>query len=118
MEKPRLSYEFYYNTYSCGEMAKIPQNEFSFYARLADEEISSECTCDIPEAHEDALKLCMCEVAEALYLAEKHGNVKSENIDGYSVTYGERPALKREVQRIILKHLASTGALYKGVEKC
>ena len=34
-----------------------------------------------------AVKMAVCAVAEVYYLADQHRDVKSENNDGYSVTY-------------------------------
>lgn len=116
MEKPKLSYELYYNVYGCGEVVKIPQNEFTFYARLATEEVASMCTGTAYAANEESVSLCICEVAEAIYSSRKQGNITSENIDGYSVKYGGGPDLRREIRGIVLKHLGATGMVYKGVE--
>ncbi len=116
MEKPKLSYEQYYNIYGCGEVVKIPQNEFTFYARLATEEVAGMCTGDEKAENEESVLLCICEVAEAIYSSRKQGNIESENIDGYSVKYKSVPDLSREIRGIVLKHLGTTNMVYKGVE--
>lgn len=115
MQKINLSYETYYNLYGCGAVVKIPQSEFLFYARLAAEKVASECTGEYTAENEESLLLCTAEVAEAIYLDEKSGNIESETIDGYSVKYSGERDIGRKIHDIILKHLANTTLLYKGV---
>ncbi len=65
-------------------------------------------------------KQCVCEIAEYLYSeAQKtHSGISSESTDGYSVTYQKEKsssAINRELYQIAVKHLATTGLLYRGI---
>lgn len=74
----------------------------------------------------DELKYATCESADALYLASKSlsgpGEKKSENTDGYSVSYvtqgkdGEtiEELSNRKMNGVIRKWLLPTGLLYAG----
>lgn len=77
----------------------------------------------------DDIKDCVCELAECIHSFENSNaggsvsGIKSESIDGYSVTYmtegkdGEvsHQTLKRKIYPIIEKYLSGTGLLYRGV---
>lgn len=78
---------------------------------------------------EKLVKLCLCEVSELIYqdslIRAEHGgrDVKSENTDGYSVTYATEAengkvavdSLQGKIYGIIRRYLANTGLLYLGV---
>ena len=85
---------------------------------------------DIEDAgQEELVKLCLCEVSELVYQdalnrAEHSGrDVRSENTDGYSVTYATEAengkiavdSLQSKVYGVIRRYLAHTGLLYLGV---
>lgn len=79
----------------------------------------------------DDIKDCICEMAECIHSFESintstlsgNSGVKSESIDGYSVTYltegkdGEvsYQTLKRKLYQIVEKYLSGTELLYRGV---
>ena len=116
MTRPEISFEYYYNEYCGGCRGILDKGAFDKYIIPALREIK--CLCagikDTDLSCAEVLQ-CICEVAECMYLAEGTGNVKSENIDGYSVTYSEaEPA--RNLKMVIIKNLADTGLLYAGVE--
>jgi len=56
-----------------------------------------------------AVKSCVCELAEYLYLNEGNENKSSEGIAGRSVTYRQGTPY-----RIIQRHLLTMGLLYRG----
>ena len=47
-----------------------------------------------------AVKLSICAAAEAVYNLDKHRDIKSENNDGYSVTYVDSGESSRRVRMI------------------
>lgn len=94
----------------------IPQNEFRHYAGIAQRQVTESIT------HEgdclqflEAVKLCVCQVADSLYEGREREGIASENIDGYSVTFRESDS-RRRVSDIIRKCLGNTGLLYAGVD--
>ena len=116
MKKPEIGFEYYFNEFCGGCRGVLDKEAFDKYILPAFREIKSRCTCATDETfNRDEVLQCVCEVAEKLYLAHQAGTVKSERIDGYSVTYSEVDSDKN-LNRIILKHLADTGCLYAGVE--
>ncbi len=116
MTKAEISFEYYFNEYCGGCSGVLDNAAFDKYIFPAMREIKSHCNgaADADLNCTEVLQ-CACEVAEQLYLADKVGLVKSENIDGYSVTYSTEGSVA-SLNRVILKHLAETGLLYAGVE--
>lgn len=116
MTKPEITFEYYFNEYCGGCRGILDKEAFVEYILPAFREIKGLCggvkDADLNRAE---VLQCACEVAEKLYLAEKSGNVKSESIDGYSVTYSDSEPTKN-LKTIIIMHLADTGLLYAGVE--
>lgn len=116
MTKPEITFEYYFNEYCGGIGGILDKTAFDKHILPAMREIKSRCvTATEADLNCAEVLQCACQVAEQLYLADKVGMLKSESIDGYSVTYSEGGAAKN-LQRIILKHLAGTGLLYAGVE--
>ncbi len=117
MQKLDVSFEFYFNVFNSGQKGKISQKSFSGYISRAFRELDTFCSCnfDNDEKTKEKVKLCVCEIAELLYLSSDSGFVKSENIDGYSVTYSDSKEFEKELRRIVLKRLGNTGILFAGV---
>ena len=76
---------------------------------------------------EKAVKLCLCEVSDLLYqdiqVKKEHRGreVKSENTDGYSVSYTtsvDGHGIDFDVYATIRRYLSPTGLLYAGVRNC
>ena len=118
MLKIDVDYGYYYNTYNNGYAGVIPSDSFGMYAAKARYQIEAMLTSDQAEAHTEIIRLCICEVADKLYEDAKKQGIKSENIDGYSVTYADSANAKKDVKNIIIRWLGDTGLLYTGVERC
>ena len=116
MTRPEINFEYYYNEYCGGCRGVLEKEAFDKYIIPAFHEIKGLCGCarDADLNRTEVLQ-CACEVAEMLYLAQRTGNVKREDIDGYSVTYSEDEPTKK-LKSVIMRHLADTGLLYAGVE--
>ncbi|MBO4941681.1 MAG: hypothetical protein J6D15_05720 [Clostridia bacterium] len=117
MLKDKISFDFYYNTYSCENEGDLDAENFDRYINrakrvldgfLLKDEISSEESLEV--------MLCICEIAECLYREENISSVKSETVDGYSVTFNREGSIKERIKTIVLGHLGKTGLLYAGVE--
>lgn len=79
---------YYLDTFLGGRKALIPLSDFLYYERRAEAELSSVTMRKIERAEiTDNIRLCVCEVMECIYSFDKRGDIKSENNDGYSVTY-------------------------------
>lgn len=116
MTNLEISFEYYVSEYCCGCGGVLDKDAFDKYIAPALREIKSCCgNATDGDMNSTEVLQCVCEVAEQLYLADKAGRVKSETIDGYSVTYSEDDTAKN-LYRVILKRLAHTGLLYAGVE--
>lgn len=62
------------------------------------------------ESSLEAVKAAVCAVAEVIHRHEQYGNIKSENNDGYSVTYGEHEhKLEDDIYAAVMAHLQVTG---------
>ena len=104
---------FYNENY--GGDSKIPASLFPLFERRAENELIFITGGKIKGKDDECIKICICEMAEFLYdCLEKHG-LKSENNDGYSVTYQERD-IKQELLRIAKINLGTTEFLFRGVD--
>ena len=116
MQKIDVSYGFYYEKYCNGQKGPLPENSFDIYACKAWRELESVLTCEYNEELSEKVKFTVCEIAEELYLRKDIAGKKSESIDGYSVTYADNNFIRKNIARIALRNLGSTGLLYMGVE--
>lgn len=103
----------------------IPAQEFNSFARKAERLINYIVLGGVQEVTEP-IKNAVCAAAEAAYelrqsVANIPQGIKSENTDGYSVTYKDYTpdALadreKRAMFKAIRQELYNTGLLYQGV---
>lgn len=115
-------YSYYSDSY--GGML-IPSAEFSAYSAKAERLVKFVTQHRISEVT-DKVKNAVCAAAEAAYeirssVANVPNGVKSENTDGYSVTYKDYDVdeLKYKEQNAMLaairQELSGTGLLYQGV---
>jgi hypothetical protein len=107
---------FYTEVYCNMQDGKIPPEAFPFWARKA-ETMLNRITCGNITEPTEAVKLCVCEIAELMYADEKAGNISSENNDGYSVAYVKQKPQPVRICDIVRTYLAGTGLLYRGYEK-
>ena len=103
---------FYNENY--GGDSKIPASLFPLFERRAENELIFITGGKIKGKNDECIKICICEMAEFLYACMENGGLKSENNDGYSVTYQERD-IKQELLRIAKVNLSGTEFLYRGV---
>ena len=94
-----------------GDLAKIPEGAFDLFLQRAVAEINQLITEKVENLQSDQASLCILEVADFLYENKERDGIISENIDGYSVTYGERT---ESVSRIVKRYLSAY--MYRGVE--
>lgn len=104
----------FYNENFGGD-SKIPASLFPLFERRAENELMFITDGKIKEKDDECIKICICEMAEFLYKCLESGGIKSENNDGYSVTYEERD-IKRELFKIAQVNLFGTELLFRGVD--
>lgn len=66
----------------------------------------------------EKVKLCECELCDSFLTTERSTGLRSENNDGYSVTFSDASGTSCTESRnrnIITKYLWDTGFLYKGM---
>ena len=116
-------YEFYTSGYLLGKSPVVPEESFLYWER--------EARAQIDLYTFGRVKLCTCAVAEVLYQADKAkveqqesglaGPLASWSNDGQSGTVDlSNSALTetgkmKEVRRLIVQHLSSTGLIYRGL---
>lgn len=115
MQKVNVTYYFYLSEFCCGGEATLPSGEFDKFVKRAKLRVSGLGVKFVSE-YEEEIKLCICEVAEALFTEAKSSNIKAESIDGYSVTFEDGNNIKEKVKDIVVMRLGNTGILYAGVE--
>ncbi len=67
----------------------------------------------VPPEYEEKASLALCEIAEVFMRLSIRNGIKSENTDGYSVSYDES-ALKLELSEILNLYLGDSDLLFKG----
>lgn len=113
---PYVDYEYYTREY-CG--SKTPKEAFEFHEKKA-EALLHRITFDrvkrLP-AIPDCVKDAICAMADISFqYSKKPPEIKSENTDGYSVTYSDMDAKKMnaEMNEAARVYLDNTGLLFKG----
>lgn len=115
--------EFYKSGYLLGRKPVISTG-FPFYARQASTVINQYTFGRLEKetSVENVVKLCCCELAEAIYSQEKQqkasGGKTSEKVGTYSVSFSDAGAnaveSKNGQRQIVYKWLSDTGLLYQG----
>ena len=103
----------FYNENFGGDI-KIPASLFPLFERRAENELMYITGGKIKGKDDECIKICICEMAEFLYECLEKGGLRSENNDGYSVTYQERD-IKQELLKIAQVNLNDTELLFRGV---
>ena len=103
----------YYNENYSGD-SKIPASLFPLFERRAENELMFITDGKIKGKEDENIKICICDMAEFLYKCLERNGIKSENNDGYSVTYQERD-IKNELLKIAQVNLYGTELLFRGV---
>ena len=98
-----------------GGDSKIPASLFPLFERRAENELMFITDGKIKGKEDECIKVCICEMAEFLYKCLEKSGIKSENNDGYSVTY-EQGDIKRELLKIAQVNLMGTELLFRGVD--
>ena len=126
-------FEYYKNVYLCGLYALIGVEAFDFYAKEASRKIDAATDDRLSEADTipDAVKDCVCAVAEYLYKADQaekqatesggSGLLTEYSNDGQSARFAADPAYlsanrEARIMAIIEEYLGNTGLLYTGCE--
>ena len=104
---------FYNENY--GGDTKIPASLFPLFERRAENELIYITGGKIKGKDDECIKICICEMAEFLYECLEKCGLRSENNDGYSVTYQERD-IKHELLKIAQVNLSDTELLFRGVD--
>lgn len=117
MKRSDISYNFYFEAYNTGNKGSLPEGEFDLYITKAWRELEPLLTSEYGDEYDEKVRFTVCEIAEELYRGEKSRGIKSESIDGYSVTYADGDFTRKNIINIAVRNLGDTGLLYLGVEK-
>lgn len=113
---PYVDYEYYSKTFLG---TAIPDAEFPRHEKMAEaflHRITFDRVKRLPEIPTE-VKDAICAMAECYYQqGKKTPGVKSENIDGYSVSYGDTDTSSNNVEMIqtASTYLSNTGLLFRG----
>ena len=116
MLKVDIAYDYYLIDYCVGQAPTLSAADFEIYVKRAKVFLESIGSGVSLEGFEDKVRECLCALSEKLYKNDKRGNVKSESIDGYSVSFADSSNPKSELMEIALRYLGKSGLLYQGVE--
>ena len=110
-----ISYGYYFNDYSMGQKPILTSEQFAVLEAQARTFLKGICIDKVPDDSLDDVFACICALAEELYL-QKDSHIKSENTDGYSVTYADGHGHRKKLFGIANLYLGHLGILYAGVE--
>lgn len=116
MLKTDVSYGYYFNDYCMGQQSALSAENFEVYKSRARSFLEGVCLSPEQEGFKQEICNAVCAIAEKLYERHRQGNIKNENIDGYSVTYTESGNARAELLEIAALYLGKSGMLYAGVE--
>lgn len=116
MQEINVNFAYYYENYCVGQKPLLEAEEFDRYKGYAQKYIDSICLSDIPSDCEERVKDCICTIAERIFTEQRQGGIKSESTDGYSVSFTERPDVRKQLFDIASVYLGKSGLLYAGVE--
>ncbi len=118
-------YPFYITEYLREKEAVIDTDSFDFYIRKASQEIKRYTFDNISGEIPECVKMCCCEIAEKLYVADKiteRGGKSSESVGSWSVSYESteqtKQVLQKDIKAIVYLWLSGTGLLFAGVKPC
>lgn len=120
IQKPYADYIWYKSSYFG---AVIPEEVFPSFAMKASYLVDNLTAGNLQsfDAAPDCVKDAVCAAAEKLYQFEKNPakEIKSENNDGYSVTYADANEEKAfdDAKTEIRVYLSTSGLLFRGCRK-
>lgn len=106
-----MNYGFYNLTFGGNLIPSELFNRFLLKAQTYLEEITF--GREIPPEYEERIPYALCEMAEVFFRNHTSFGIKSENTDGYSVSYMESAA-KDELWEIANLYFGQSGILFKG----
>lgn len=109
-----VSYSDYLEKYSKQPAEPIPEECFFAYLEKAEAMLSALTMGTLDKAPEEMVCACACELAEVLYLHTLRRGIRSENNDGYSVSY-DPICIEKVASELALCYLAPAGCLYRGI---
>lgn len=111
-----ILYSDYFGKMSVGQVAILSPDNFGKYIKTAKIFLESILTEDVPKTCEEDVRRCLYALAEEFFEEEKQGGIKSENIDGYSVTFKDQSPAGRRLLKTALLYFGKSGLLYAGVD--
>jgi hypothetical protein len=111
-----VGYGYYFNDFCKGQNSVLSAEKFEVYKSRAARFLTGICIEDDAKDFEEEMRDAVCAIAEKLFEMNMQGNIKNENIDGYSVTYTETEKAEAELLKVATLYLGKSGMLYAGVE--
>lgn len=115
MLKTDVDYSYYANAFLGGMKPKLSAVEFYICASRAKTFLDCFLCCEEPLEAENAVKDCICCLAEEICRAESRKGIRSENTDGYSVTFYEDKG-NSSLLKIVNTYLGNSGLMFAGVK--
>lgn len=108
-----VDYNYYFAEFG-GNL--IPAERFRYYSRQAKSYVNALTRGRAEQSGIDAVRDCICELAELYYADDNNDRVASESIGALMMSYREdqRP-LEQKLSEACRRYLMHTGLLYRGV---
>ena len=115
MLKTDVDYGYYVNSFSDGAEPKLSALDFHTGLNRAKVFLGSIIYCEEPAGIETGVKDCLCCLAEEICRINARKGIKSENTDGYSVTFCEDQS-GRDLMKVVNTYLGNSGMVFAGVD--
>ena len=115
MLKTDVDYGYYVSSFSVGTQQKLSALEFYTCLKPAKAFLESVLCCEEPVEAEKCVKDCLCCLAEEICRQGARRGIKSENTDGYSVTFCQEDN-GRNLLKIVNIYLGNSGLVFAGVD--
>lgn len=110
-----IPYSDYVSRYQLDNAAVIPEEKFLPFLSKAEQVLDNLLMGNLHKiADTEAAKHCLCEIAELLFKTALRQGIKSEDNDGYRVTYGAL-CVENGACEIAARYLSATGLMYRGI---
>ena len=105
-----ITYDYYKNNF-LGKL--VPEEDFEHIEKKAVVYVNYALVGNLGDS--DAEKDAVCAACELIYKEKDRSGIKSENTDGYSVTFDTGSDFTLKILDEIKIYLANSGKLYRGI---
>jgi hypothetical protein len=116
MLKIDVGFEEYCNDFCKNREPLVSAEQFACYINDGKLFLESVIEDKYEGNFDDEIKACLFALAETIAQERKLNNIKSESIDGYTVTYNKPSRIRTKLFETAALYLEKTGLMFAGVK--